>query len=151
MAEGTYAWTSFPNLELSIDFPDADGGNGLTFTHDDLGTSPEQVFIGLRDEGFFFANNSDAPDGPRGGSADFVKDATGEAFSSEPIDSATLLSDYRGEAFTYPFYYMIFDSGSQRYEGTYGAAVPEPSSTGVVFAGCLLGMLTYNRLSRRWK
>ncbi len=143
LPDGVYAWESFSDLLLSIVFPGLNAGEDVVFTHSDLTTPASTVAVRIDGGGFFFTNTGGAGDGGFGGSADFVN-PNGFILSTEPINSGTLFSTFRGDTFTYPLYVVNDNTNSTRLQGAYGL-IPEPSVYGFLAGFVTLGYV----LSRR--
>lgn len=110
LLDGSYAWTSFSNLQLVVNM------GSSVFTEDDLLSTPSKVYIEVRNGGFYFSNENGPSEGS--GAAAF---ATGEyRFSVQPVSI--------GSNSSVRFAYNKDGEGAFFVGGTYApAAVPEPS------------------------
>ena len=118
LPDGTYPWTSFTGLTVSLTL------GGTTFTDADLDTSPAQVEITLANSGFYFRNDTPPVgfgDGFFNGSADFISGAF--ALSTEPY-LTTAFGPTTGGGIDTPLYFAATSDGN--LSGTYG--VPESST-----------------------
>ena len=141
LANGSYAWSSFADLTLTINLGSA------VFTQAHLATPAANVNIEVRSGGFFFSNSAyvqgapgtgTPPGGPMGGSADFVVGSNN--LSTQPLTLA------QASSATSAFYISSAGPGLHAY-GTSAAtaAVPEVSSSLLAAVAGSAGLLRRRR------
>jgi hypothetical protein len=158
LANGSYAWSSLSNLQLSALFPTADGGNAVSFNQSHLDFDPAGVYLQVVDGNFFFTNSSSGGSGTSlsgstfGGSANFING--NYLFTTQPLNNATRMG-FGGYVVEYNALYQLvkLTPGSTVttpiYMGNYGnptsnVAVPEPSALSLLVVG-LSGLVALRR------
>lgn len=170
LANGSYAWNSLSNLQLSVVFPTAVGGNPVTFNQSHLDFNSAGIYVQVVDGNFFFTNSGSGGSGTSlsgntwGGAANFING--NYLFTTQPLDNVTRMG-FGGYVVEYNALYQLVDtstastgipagdpgysSGTVIYKGNYGnptsnLAVPEPSAFSLLAVG--LGGLAILRRRR---
>jgi len=140
LANGSYAWSSFSNLSLNINFP----GKEISFNQGHLDVDPAHVFVQVIDGNFFFTNDTDAngiavynkwayPDGPVWfSSAIFSGEFPGQTangfenttyiFAAQPVNNLTRTSDFLPFVANYNSVYSLSSYWSTQDGEPYGYA-----------------------------
>lgn len=173
LANGSYALNSLSNFQLSVLFPGANNGTGVTFNQTHLDFDIAGVFVQVVDGNFFFTNSASSGSGTSlagntwGGSANFING--NYLFTTQPLNNLTRMG-FGNYVVEYNALYQLVDistastgiapgqpgysSGTPIYRGNYGnptdntAAVPEPSALSLLAVG-LGGVIALRRVRRR--
>jgi hypothetical protein len=164
LTNGSYAWSALSNLQLSVTFPTAVGGNPVTFNQSHLDFDPAGIYVQVVDGNFFFTNSGSGGSGTSlsrnswGGAANFING--NYLFTTQPLDNVTRMG-FGGYVVEYNALYQLVDitgitpgnsGGTPIYMGNYGnptdnLAVPEPSALCLFAIG--LGGLAILRRRRK--
>lgn len=162
LTNGSYAWSSLSNLQLSVVFPAAAAGSDVTFNQSHLDFDPAFVYLQVIDGNFFFTNSSNSGGSGAslsgnswGGSANFVNG--NYLFTTQPLNNATRMG-FGGYVLEYNALYRLiqnpgaFDQATV-YTGNYGnptdnLAVPEPSAVSLLVVG-IGGVIALRRVRRK--
>ena len=93
LANGSYAWSSLSNPQLSVTFPTAVGENPVTFNQSHLDFDPAGIYLQVVDGNFFFTNSASRGSGTSlsgnvwGGAANFING--NYLFTTQPLNNAT--------------------------------------------------------------
>jgi len=160
LSNGSYAWSSLSNLQLSVVFPTAAGGNPVTFDQSHLDFDPAGIYIQVVDGNFFFTNSASGGSGTSlsgnlfGGAANFING--NYLFTTQPLNNVTRMG-FGGYVVEYnALYQLVQNPGSGQtviYTGNYGnptsnVAVPEPSALSLLAVG-LGGVIALRRVRRK--
>ena len=160
LSNGSYAWSSLSNLQLSVVFPTAAGGNPVTFDQSHLDFDPAGIYIQVVDGNFFFTNSASGGSGTSlsgnvfGGAANFING--NYLFTTQPLNNVTRMG-FGGYVVEYnALYQLVQNPGSGQtviYTGNYGnptsnVAVPEPSAISLLAVG-LGGVIALRRVRRK--
>jgi hypothetical protein len=160
LSNGSYAWSSLSNLQLSVVFPTAAGGNPVTFDQSHLDFDSAGIYIQVVDGNFFFTNSASDGSGTSlsgntfGGAANFING--NYLFTTQPLNNVTRMG-FGGYVVEYnALYQLVQNPGSGQtviYTGNYGnptsnVAVPEPSAFSLLAVG-LGGVIALRRVRRK--
>ena len=132
LANGSYAWSSLSNPQLSVTFPTAVGENPVTFNQSHLDFDPAGIYLQVVDGNFFFTNSASRGSGTSlsgnvwGGAANFING--NYLFTTQPLNNATRMG-FGGYVVEYNALYQLVDitgispgssGGTPIYKGNYG-------------------------------
>lgn len=147
LANGSYAWSALSNLQLSVTFPTAVGGNPVTFNQSHLDFNSAGIYIQVVDGNFFFTNSGSGGSGTSlsgstfGGAANFING--NYLFTTQPLNNVTRMG-FGGYVVEYNALYQLVDitggANTTILMGNYGnptdnLAVPEPSALSLLAVG----------------